>query len=66
MSKNDYYSFFAQCKRYIKFKPFLDECNISSSAFSKFLKGEQFYYEVSENKLKKLYDSITEFCAKIA
>ena len=66
MSKDDYYSFFAECKPYIKFNTFLKECGISSSAFSKFLKGKQFYYEISEDKLKRLYDDITEFCNKIA
>lgn len=65
-SKDDYRSFFAQCKGYIKFKPFLKENGISESSFSKFLKGDVFNYTISIEKLKSLYDSITEFCSKIA
>lgn len=66
MTKQDYYSYFAQCKPYIKFSKFCKECGISPAAFSKFLKGEMFFYEVSEDKLQSLYDRITEFGNKIA
>lgn len=64
--KNDLRSFFVSVKGYIYFKPFLAKCGISASAFSKFMKGEVFNYEVAEDKLILLRDSIIEFCEKIA
>ena len=63
--KNDYRSFFANVKDYIKFKPFLTLVGINQSAFSRFMKNENFNYEISEEKLKALYECIIEFCEKI-
>ena len=63
--KNDYRSFFANVKSYIKFKPFLDMVGINQSAFSRYLKDEMFNYEVSEEKLQKLYYAIIDFCKNI-
>ena len=66
MTKNDYYRYFAQCKPYIKFSAFCKECGISPAAFSKFLKGETFFYEISIEKLQQLYNAISGFGQKIA
>lgn len=65
-TKNDFRQFFASCKGYIVFKPFLKENDIAESSFSKFLKDELFNYTISIEKLQGLYDSITAFCEKIA
>lgn len=58
MTKNDYRTFFAYCKSYIVFKPFLIECNIPQSNFSRFMKSSEFDYYLSIDKLECLYNSI--------
>lgn len=67
MCEKDFYrSFFAQCRSQIKFRWFLDQCGINPGAFSRFMKGEMFDYQISVQQLEKLYDMITDFCKNIA
>lgn len=46
---------FMDIKPYIKFNVFLKRNGINQSSFSKYLKGEQFDYEISIEKLRILY-----------
>lgn len=66
MRKIDYYQFFAECKKYIRFNPLLKELGISQSNFSKFMSGKPDYQVfMSEEKLKGLYDAIVSIAAYI-
>ena len=62
--KNLYRKFFAECKPVIKMKPFLDRNGINQSAFSRFLKGQEFNYEISLDKLQALYQDIVSTIQK--
>lgn len=58
--KNYYREFFTSIKSFVKFAPFLDELGIHKSAFSRFLKNDNFDYEITINKLSDLKALITE------
>lgn len=59
MRKNEYRSFFAECKPLLKLNYFCREIGISPVNLSRFMKGEQWNYELSEATCKRLYDAIT-------
>lgn len=63
--KNYYREFFTSIKGFIKFAPFLDELGINRSAFCRFLKNDNFDYEVSTNKLSDLKSLIIEKCQNL-
>jgi len=62
MSKDDYREYFGKLKGFIVFKPFLKDCEIAPSSFSKFLKSDLFNYTMDIEKLEKLEIEIKEFC----
>lgn len=66
MTKNDYRTFFAQCKPFIRFRFFLDLAKISPVNFSRFMRGDEWDYEVSLDKLNVLYHCILDTFQKIA
>ena len=55
MTKNEFRSFFAQCKPFLKIKYFLNLADISPVNFSRFMKGSEWDYEMSLESLNKLY-----------
>ena len=63
--KNNYREFFTSIKSIIKFAPFLDELGINRSAFCRFLKNDNFDYEVSSHKLSDLKALIIEKCTNL-
>lgn len=65
LTKSDYRSYFARCKKYIKFNSFLKDLGINQSAFSKFMKDDLFDYELSAEKLDLLYCAIIDFTESI-
>lgn len=66
MTKNDYREFFVQCKPFIRFNYFLRKCRISPVNFSRFLKGNEWNYEISLDKLRILYEEICSTFENIA
>ena len=58
--KNTYREFSTNIKSFVKFAPFLDELGIHRSAFSRFLKNDNFDYEITTNKLSDLKALIIE------
>ena len=64
--KNQYREFFNQVKFFIKFQPFLDILNINKSAFSRFMKNDNFNYEISDSKLNELQLLIVEQCKDVS
>ena len=65
LTKSDYRSYFAKCKKYIKFNSFLKDLGINQSAFSKFMKDDLFDYELAAEKLNLLYCAIIDFTESI-
>lgn len=66
MSKNDYRSFFANVRNVIKIRHFLKIVGIPESTFSLFMRGEEWNYMLSIDRCNTLYDTIMEWCRKIA
>lgn len=66
MSKNDYRSFFAECKQYLKLSQFCTAAGIDKSRFYVFMRGEQHNYLISLDKLRTMYNLIQQFCDNIA
>lgn len=66
MTKNDYRTFFAQCKTMLKLNYFCKLVNISPVTLSRFMKGEAWDYEMSLDKCQKLYDAINDTIQNIA
>lgn len=62
--KNSYREFFAECLPVIKMRPFLIRNRIDQSAFSRFMKGQMFNYEISLDKLQALKLDIMETVKK--
>lgn len=60
MSKNDYRLFFAQCKRLLKMVRFCEKANVNYVCYTRFMKGEEFNYYISLDKLHNLYDVIID------
>lgn len=66
MSKNEYRSFFASCKQYLKLSQFCTAAGIDKSRFYVFMRGEEHNYLISLDKLRTMYDLIRMFCDNIA
>ena len=59
MSKNEYRSFFAECMPFLKLKYFCNQVGLSNATLSMFMRGNQFDYMISLDKLNDLYSAIT-------
>lgn len=66
MSKDDYRSFFAQCKPYVKLSRFADMAGIHKSTLSLFMKGSAYNYCISLDRLNNMYMLIVTWCDNIA
>lgn len=66
MTKNDYRSFFANVKPFIKLAYFIKRAGIPSSAMSLFMKDEAYNYVLSLERLNGLYADICETLENIA
>ena len=66
MRKEDYRSFFASVKPFLKMAYFIRRADISKSAFSLFMRGPEHNYCLSIETLEKLYADISETVGKIA
>lgn len=66
MSKNDYRTFFANVAPFIRFTYFCKLTGVSPVNLSRFMKGEEWNYEMSIDKCHKLYVSILEHFENIA
>lgn len=66
MTKNEYRTFFANVKPFIKLNYFLKRNNLAQSTFSVFMRGEFENYQISIDKLKVLYDDIIQTLDKVA
>lgn len=60
MSKNFYREFFAKCMPFLRMRYFLNKAGVSPVAFSRFMKGSDFDFQLSIGKLESLYNSIIE------
>ena len=66
MTKNDYRLFFAECKPVLRLAYFLKRNGLAPSTFSIFMKGKEFDYMISLDRLQALYADICDTLAKIA
>lgn len=66
MSKNEFRTFFAKCKPFIKMNYFLKRAGITSAAFSLFMRGEEHNYCLSIERLNGLYDDLVQTLEKVA
>lgn len=66
MTKDSYREYFANVKRYVKFRPFLIDCDIVSSQFSLFMRGSEYNWTMSIEKLDLLYNHVHGTLEKIA
>ena len=66
MSKNDFRTFFASVKPFIKMSFFLRRAGIAPSTFYMFMQSEHQNYQISEERLKALYDDVCRTLANIA
>lgn len=66
MTKNEFRSFFASCKDFLKMRFFLQKVGIAPSSFSLFMRGEEWNYTISLSKLQHLYDEVMHAIEKIA
>ena len=67
MTKNEYRSFFALCKPFIKFNFFLKQLHISNATFSRFLNYDDGRYDgfISAVRLDELYREVYNSCSAI-
>lgn len=66
ITKSEYRSFFAQCKPFLRIAYFLKRNGLAASTFSLFMKGSEFDYMISLDRLHMLYNDICNTVAKIA
>lgn len=66
MTKNDYREFFANVKPFIRFRYFCDKVKISPINLSRFMKGNEWDYEMSLEKCRILYEEIVNTFENIA
>ena len=66
MTKNEYRAFFAECKPFLKLKNFCELAGVNPVSLSRFMKGQEWDYEMSLQKLNELYIVIHAFCETIA
>lgn len=64
--KNSFREFFASVSPMLKMNYFLKKAGVSQSAFSRYMKGKDWNYEISEVKLNDLRFVIIEELQKIA
>lgn len=57
-SKSDYRQYFANVKDWLKMNYFLKIANVDQPNFSRFMKGDQWDYLISKEKLERLYEVI--------
>lgn len=60
MSKSNYRLFFAQCKHLLRMVKFCEKANVNPVCFSRFMKGEEFNYYLSLEKLQDLYNVVID------
>lgn len=65
-SKNDYRTFFARCKLFIKMNYICKLANVSPVNFSRFMKSSDFNYCLSISALDRLYAALIDEIEKIA
>ena len=65
-TKDSYREYFAECKPYVKFSKFLSDCDITSGQFSLFMRGSEYNWTMSIDRLQVLYDHMHEVLEKIA
>lgn len=65
MTKSSYREYFANVKKYVKMKPFLEASNISLANFSYFMKGSAYDHLLSLDKLKSLELCIIEMLSEV-
>jgi len=66
MSKDDYRSFFANVKAFLKMSYFLKRNGLAPSTFTLFMKGSDFDYMISLERLNAIYSDICKTLDKIA
>lgn len=66
MTKNEYRTFFANVKPFIRFRYFCKKVNVSPINLSRFLKGSEWDYEMSIEKCHILYEEIVNTFEKVA
>jgi len=59
-SKTEYRSYFASVSDYVKMSYFLRKCNVNHSNFSRFMKGQEYDYLISWDKLDSLYLEVSK------
>jgi len=59
-SKTDYRSYFASVWDYVKMSYFLKQCHVNQPNFSRFMKGSEYDYLISWDKLENLYQEISK------
>lgn len=62
--KSFYRTSFNDLKKYVKLGVFCDDIGLSRSSLTMFLKGDQFDYYISQEKLDMLYNNISVFFKK--
>lgn len=66
MTKKEYRSFFANVKSFLRLSYFLKRNGLAASTFSLFMRGDEFDYMISLDRLHLLYVDICDTVAKIA
>lgn len=66
MTKNSYREFFANVKPFLKLNYFCKLSGVSQVSLSRFMKGSEWNYEISEERLHVLYSAIVDCLQKIA
>lgn len=65
MSKSSYREYFANVRLYIIMKPFLQKAGITNSNFSYFMKGPEYDFLISVEKLNSLKNALQEVIYEI-
>jgi hypothetical protein len=58
VNKAEYRSYFSSVREFLKMSYFLRGANVNHSNFSRFMKGKEYDYLVSREKLEYLHDLI--------
>lgn len=66
MTKDSYREFFANVKPILKLNYFCKLSGVSQVSLSRFMKGSEWNYEISEDRLHLLYSCIVDHLQKIA
>ena len=65
MNKSEYRRYFASCMNYVKITKIAKEAGIHVSNMSKFLKGSEYDFLMSEEKCRILYNAINDTLSRI-